>query len=182
MPKYFRSRGLDANMPLDRDANSQPVTKSATFICTARIDDLGAIFALEQASPAAAHWNPDHYRSRIQSQPQGACFLVAESEDKKKVCGFLCARIVGIAGEWEVENVVVDEKFRRQGIGARLMQSLIKNWESSGGTSLLLEVRESNTAARALYQRHGLHQVGRRRAYYRDPSEDAILYARRRKD
>jgi ribosomal-protein-alanine N-acetyltransferase len=176
-------------MPLNRDANSQPLTKSATFIRTAKIDDLAAILAVEQASPLAAHWSPDHYRNRIQSQPRGACFLVAECGDKKeeqgKLCGFLCARIVGIvgiAGEWEVENVVVDEKRRRQGIGAQLMRSLIKNWEASTGLSLLLEVRESNAAARGLYQRYGLDEVGRRRAYYREPLEDAILYARHRKD
>lgn len=166
-------------MPLKRDPNSLPRTESATFIRTAKIDDLAGILAVEQASPLAAHWNPDHYSNRIQTQPQGSCFLVVESEDKK-VCGFLCARIVGLAGEWEVENVVVEENLRRQGIGGQLMQSLIKNWEASTGTSLLLEVRESNTGARALYRRYGLHEVGCRRAYYSDPSEDAILYARHR--
>jgi [ribosomal protein S18]-alanine N-acetyltransferase len=173
-------------MPLNRDVNSQPLTKSATFIRTAKIDDLVAILAVEQASPLAAHWSPDHYGNRIQSQPHAACFLVAESGDKKedqeKLCGFLCARIVGIAGEWEIENVVVDEKRRRQGIGAQLMRSLIENWEASAGPSLLLEVRDSNAAARGLYRRYGLDEVGRRRAYYREPLEDAILYARHRKD
>src|SRR5277367_5427639 len=125
-------------MLLNRDPNSQPVTKSAAFIRIAKVDDLAAILGVEQSSTLAAHWNPDHYRNRIQSQPLGACFLVAESGDKKELYGFLCARIVGVAGEWEIENVVVDEKRRRQGIGAQLMRSLIKNWQASTGTSLLL--------------------------------------------
>ena len=107
-------------MPLPPDANSQPATKPPTSIRAANIDDLPAILALEQAAPAAAHWSTDHYRNRLQSEPHAACFLVAESNGPKEVCGFLCARIIGPADEWEIENVVVDQKFRRQGVGAQL--------------------------------------------------------------
>jgi ribosomal-protein-alanine N-acetyltransferase len=57
------------------------------------------------------------------------------------------------------------------------MRSLIAQWEKFAGTALLLEVRESNAAARALYTNHGLREVGRRRGYYRDPVEEAVLYA-----
>ena len=57
------------------------------------------------------------------------------------------------------------------------MRSLIANWEKLAGSALLLEVRESNAAARALYTKHGLREVGRRRGYYRDPAEEAVLYA-----
>jgi ribosomal protein S18 acetylase RimI-like enzyme len=167
------------------ETNSHPVTKSLA-IRAAKFDDLAAILVVERSASRAAHWSFDHYEKRIGDEPAAACFLVAEyrgktSENKAKVCGFLCARIVGIAGEWEIENVVVEEKFRRQGIASKLMESLIKNWGASAGTALLLEVRESNTAARTLYERHGLCEVGRRRSYYRDPSEGAILYARTRK-
>ena len=167
-------------MPFQPDANSQPATKPPTSTRAANIDDLAAILAIEQAAAGAAHWSADHYKNRLRSGPRAACFLVAESNDKEKVCGFLCARIIAPANEWEIENVVVDEKFRRQGVGAQLMESLIKNWETSAATALFLEVRESNIAARALYQRHGLREVGRRRTYYRDPPEDAILYASQR--
>jgi ribosomal-protein-alanine N-acetyltransferase len=167
-------------MPPEPERNSQNVTKSPTSIRAAVIEDLIAILALEQASPTAGHWSEDHYRSRILSQPQNACFLVANMEreraDENRIQGFICARVV--AHEWEIENVVVDQEFRRHGIGSQLMQSLIKNWEVSAGTALLLEVRESNAAARALYECHGLREVGCRRAYYSNPPEDAILYAR----
>jgi len=162
-------------------ANSQPVTDPISTRA-AKIEDLAEVLRMEQSAPSAAHWVPDHYKNRIQSQPQGACFLVAESlsgtTDKKNIVAFLCARIA--AGEWEIENVVVGENYRRQGMGARLMESLIQRWDGSAGASLLLEVRASNTAARALYERYGLREAGRRQAYYRDPLEDAILYTRRR--
>jgi ribosomal-protein-alanine acetyltransferase len=164
------------------EANSQQTLKQEVWIRAANPSDLPAILALEQSTPSAAHWSLDHYQSRIQSQPQAACFLVAERRTDQKrhqneaqVCGFLGARIV--AGEWEIENVVVDREVRRQGVGTLLMQALIKKWQGGAGTALLLEVRESNTAARALYERHGLREVGRRSAYYRGPAESAILYS-----
>ena len=59
-----------------------------------------------------------------------------------------------------------------------LMRSLIARWEKFAGAALRLEVRESNAAARALYTKHGFRETGRRRGYYRDPIEDAVLYAR----
>src|ERR1700752_3075147 len=92
---------------------SQPLTKPPTSIRVAKIGDLAAILAIEQSSPRAAHWSPDHYQDRIQSQPHGACFLIAESEAEGgveaqaegkgtgRVPGFLCARVIGSTGEWE---------------------------------------------------------------------------------
>jgi ribosomal-protein-alanine N-acetyltransferase len=158
----------------DPKANPEP---SAISIRTAGPDDLAAILAIEQAVPLAAHWSPDHYRSRVLGQPEAACFLVAERshQSRSEICGFLCARIV--AGEWEIENVVVRLDFRRRGVGGQLMQALISRWRESAGTAVLLEVRESNAPARALYERHGLREVGRRPGYYRDPDGDAILYS-----
>lgn len=140
------------------------------------LDDIPAILTIEQAAPRASHWTAEQYLSRVQSRMQDACFLVAECEGK--VCGFICARIV--AGEWEIENIVVAEKLQRRGIAAELMHALIREWEKCAGTALLLEVRESNTAARSLYTKYGLREVGRRRAYYSEPVEEAVLYARRR--
>ena len=139
--------------------------------------DGAAILAIEQAAPGASHWTVEQYRKRIQSDVQKACFLVAEYEGK--VCGFVCAWIV--AGEWEIENVVVGEKYRRRGVGAELMRALIAKWDELAGAAVFLEVRESNTPARGLYAKYGLCEVGRRRQYYREPPEDAILYARRRR-
>src|ERR1700744_2150057 len=81
----------------------------------ANVADVPAILSLEQTASSAAHWNADHYQRRIQSQPQSACLLVADSFDavnKARLSGFLCALIV--AGDWEIENVVVHPMCRRQ--------------------------------------------------------------------
>jgi len=172
--------------------NATPISNMSARIRRAAPDDVPTILAIEQAAPPASHWTAKQYQSRLRSSDkssgqsselssenssvQNACFLVAECAGQ--VCGFICARIV--AGEWEIENVVVAEKFRRDGIAAKLMRSLIAQWEESAGTAVLLEVRESNAAARALYTKCGFHEAGRRRGYYREPVENAVLYARHR--
>jgi ribosomal-protein-alanine N-acetyltransferase len=148
----------------------------SVFIRAAALEDIPAIVALEQSAPSASHWTAEQYQSRVLSRIEDACFLVAESEGR--IAGFVCARIIG--GEWEIENVVVGEKFRRNGIAAGLMRSLLAKWDELAGITLLLEVRESNAGARALYIKNELREVGRRPQHYREPVEDAILYARRR--
>jgi ribosomal-protein-alanine N-acetyltransferase len=103
--------------------------------------------------------------------------VVLVAEEAGTVCGFVCAQAV--AGEWEIENVVVAAEFLRRGIADQLVRALIQRAQSEAASALLLEVRESNLPARSLYEKHAFRQVGRRRVYYRDPVEDAILYALR---
>jgi ribosomal-protein-alanine N-acetyltransferase len=71
---------------------------------------------------------------------------------------------------------VVAPANRRQGIARRLMETVIEQ----DGTNLFLEVRESNTSARKLYESLGLLVQGRRTHYYHDPPEDAIVMALRK--
>ena len=97
------------------------------------------------------------------------------------VVGELDGQIVAYAGAWvsfdqaEVMHVAVDEKLRGQGIGTLLFGELIKTVKARGATSITLEVRPSNTAAIKLYESFGLKSVGRRRGYYLDNGEDALI-------
>jgi ribosomal-protein-alanine acetyltransferase len=141
------------------------VTRSATF------NDVPAILAIEQQAPSAAHWAPEQYRALVSSG------FVLLAEQAGKLCGFVCAKEV--AGEWEIENVVVAAEFLRCGIAYALIRALIQRAQSEAASAVLLEVRQSNLPARRLYEKHGFRETGRRRAYYRDPEEDAILYALR---
>jgi len=140
-------------------------------IRSAALNDVPAILAIEQQAPSAAHWTREEYNRLV----EGGVILAAEEEGK--LCGFVCARTV--AGEWEIENVVVGAEFLRRGIGGELVRELIQRAQREAASAILLEVRESNVPARQLYEKHGFCEVGRRRAYYRDPAEDAILYALR---
>ena len=154
-------------------------------IRSARLHDVPVILALERRSPGAAHWTPEQYHKLVGS----GVVLVAEPaaehapapckkrKERGTLCGFICARAV--AGEWEIENVVVGDEFLRRGIGNELLRELIQSAENGAASAILLEVRESNLPARRLYEKNGFREVGHRRAYYRNPAEDAILYALR---
>lgn len=133
--------------------------------------DVPAILAIERASPGAAHWSEREYAQIWDESAVSRKVFVAGDEE---VLGFLVARVV--AGEWELENIAVKPELRGQGIGSALVRRLLQ-WARDGqGTRMMLEVRESNTPARKLYEKLGLAVSGRRRDYYRDPTEDAILY------
>jgi ribosomal-protein-alanine N-acetyltransferase len=136
------------------------------------LNDVPAILAIEQQSPSAAHWTSEQYNKLVGS----GVVLVAEQAagEADRLCGFICAQAA--AGEWEIENVVVAAGFLRRGVADELVRVLIRRAESEAAAAILLEVRESNLPARRLYKKHGFCEVGRRRAYYKDPMEDAILY------
>jgi [ribosomal protein S18]-alanine N-acetyltransferase len=140
-------------------------------IRSASLNDVPTILAIEGQAPGAAHWTSEQYKKLVGS----GVVLVAEEEGR--LCGFVCAKAV--AGEWELENVVVAAAFLRRGIANELVRELIQRAANKAASAILLEVRESNLPARRLYEKHGFREVGRRRGYYRDPVEDAILYALR---
>lgn len=140
----------------------------AFAIRTAVLDDVPAILTLEQKTAGAAHWTSEQYQRLV----AGGVVLVAE--EAGELCGFVCAQ--DVAGEWEIENVVVAAGFLRRGIASELLRELIGRAQGAGAAAILLEVRESNLAARRLYEKHGFGEAGRRRGYYANPAEDAILY------
>jgi [ribosomal protein S18]-alanine N-acetyltransferase len=144
-------------------------------IRSAALNDVPAILAIERQAPNAAHWAAEQYKKLLDS----GVVLVAEeaAEEAGKLCGFVCVKAV--AGEWEIENVVVAAEFLRRGIANELVGALIQRAAGEGASAILLEVRESNLPARRLYEKRGFREVSRRRVYYRDPVEDAILYALR---
>jgi [ribosomal protein S18]-alanine N-acetyltransferase len=144
-------------------------------IRSAALNDVSAILAIEQQAPGAAHWTAEQYQKLVGS----GVVLVAEeaAEEAGKLCGFVCAKAV--AGEWEIENMVVAAEFLRRGVANELLRALIQRAANGAASAILLEVRESNLSGRRLYEKHGFSEVGRRRAYYRYPVEDAILYALR---
>ena len=88
--------------------------------------------------------------------------------------------MTAVLDEADITGVAVLPSFRRRGIARRLLQRLIEESETQGLTCLHLEVREGNRAARSLYESMGFTVDGKRKQYYRFPSEDAILMTRHR--
>ena len=80
-----------------------------------------------------------------------------------------------VAGEGELLRMAVRPRWRRHGIGRRILRSIASAVGDACAEGIHLEVRESNVAARALYTGAGFRECGRRRDYYTAPREDAIL-------
>ena len=80
-----------------------------------------------------------------------------------------------VMDETDMMNLAVAPQFRRQGVGEALVNALTASLKKMGSRCLTLEVRDSNEAARALYGKLGFREIGRRRGYYRDPREDALI-------
>jgi [ribosomal protein S18]-alanine N-acetyltransferase len=143
----------------------------ALAIRSAELSDVPAALNIAQQAPAASHWTAEQYRGLI---AQGVV-LVAERENK--ICGFIAAQIR--AGDWEIGNVAVEKEYLRQGIASLLVGEIMKRARIGKASEVILEVRESNHAARSLYEKMGFRRQGIRPAYYRNPSEAAILYGAR---
>lgn len=85
------------------------------------------------------------------------------------------AGLTVVAGEGYINNIAVRQEYRKQGVASELLKVFLRFGEAQGLSFLTLEVRASNEAAKRLYMKHGFAQVGRRKNYYDDPKEDAIL-------
>ena len=108
-------------------------------------------------------------------------YEVVQRENTVYIVGELDGKVIAYAGAWlsfneaEVMSVAVEENFRERGIGTKLFAELIKICKERGATAITLEVRPSNTAAIKLYESFGLKSVGRRKGYYVDNGEDALI-------
>ena len=107
---------------------------------------------------------------------QCAAFLVAEDGQTGAVMGY--AGLLVVADEGYITNVAVFPECRRQGVAAKILEIYLNFAQANQLAFLTLEVRPSNEAAIALYQRHGFEEVGRRKNYYDLPKEDALILTR----
>ena len=100
-----------------------------------------------------------------------AFWLVAT--EGETVAGYIGSQTV--MEETDMMNVAVHPDFRRQGIAEALVNGLVEHLKAMGSRCLTLEVRASNAPAIALYEKLGFTEIGRRKNYYRNPREDALI-------
>lgn len=143
---------------------------SQTAIRVATPGDIPAIVDLEGAAPSAAHWSRAQYEAIFQPNTPPRFCLIAENGPMQ---AFLVVQTA--SPEWELENVVVATAARRQGLGTQLLRGLLDHARQQHALAVVLEVRASNAAARALYQDCGFVEAGTRPRYYQNPQEDAII-------
>ena len=158
---------------LPANTNRRSAAPKNIAIRRATVGDVPAMLAVSREAPTSASWGESSYRDMFNPGPPERIALV--SGHGRVLAGFVVARVN--AEDCELENVVVSRAARRRGIGSKLVAALLQEARNRGAERVFLEVRESNSAARALYEKCGFEIHGRRKSYYRDPSEDAVLYA-----
>lgn len=124
------------------------------------------------------------------SQPWSRQAFEKAVDDKNYI--YICAKsddvISGYAGcqvsfdDAEITNIAVSYEYRRNKIAETLLSVLIRKAKERGVKRIFLEVRVSNAAARALYEKFGFEKTGRRPRFYERPSEDALVMTKELKD
>lgn len=161
------------------------VVKSGLHVRLAVGADLERIAAIERAS-FSDPWTVDALASALSLAH--IRFYVAEETGEivgglgsgRDGAGTLVGYVVALlmADEGEIADLAVAPAARRRGIGGVLLDRVVTEAMESRVRALYLEVRESNSAARALYASRGFGIVGRRRGYYQRPFEDALVLRR----
>jgi [ribosomal protein S18]-alanine N-acetyltransferase len=127
-----------------------------------------AILAIERAS-FPSPWSPQAFRAETENVISSLWTWVSGGH----VAAYIC--FWRFAGEIHLLNLAVHPSQRRKGIGRYLLSRMCETAIRNGVRDMQLEVRPSNAAARALYEKAGFREVGRRPRYYDDTREDAIL-------
>ena len=140
--------------------------------------DLAQLIALSEAADSAAHWTHQQWLDifRCQSPERLAWIAEQSTEGEVRGIGFLVAQNGGPG--WELENIAVLPEFRRHGAGRELLSALLTHARSLLAERILLEVRASNESAIRFYSLNGFRQLTRRRDYYRNPEDDALIFER----
>lgn len=117
----------------------------------------------------SAPWSERSIASELDNKL--SCWLVAVEGDQ--VAGYIGSQTV--CGETDMMNVAVHPSHRRKGIAEKLILALVEELKGMESRCLTLEVRASNVPAIALYEKLDFSEIGRRKNYYRNPKEDALI-------
>ena len=158
----MRRSGLSATA----DSPTLELDRSGLAIRRLGYGDLPGVISIERRS-FPTPWSLAMFVLEL-SKPSGIC-LAAEREGR--LVGYLvCSRYDDV---WHLMNVAVDPAHRRQGIATELIERMFE--QAGSGSRCTLEVRVSNQVAIEMYERFGFRPAGRRRRYYHDNGEDALV-------
>jgi len=137
------------------------------------VDDIPAVMEIESQS-FPTPWSASSFRYEIVENPYASLFVM-RGADRRDVRAFACVWIID--AEMKINNFAVDPAWRGQGLGTQFMRFLLDFARRHGCIEASLEVRPSNAVALRLYRGIGFLPVGRRRNYYTDSHEDALVMA-----
>ncbi len=133
------------------------------------LEDIRVVVQLDQLS-FSLPWPERSFRFELNDNPASRCW-VAELD------GRVVGMVVGwlLVDEMHIATIATHPDYRRQGIASSLLTHILLQSIDEGAQSSFLEVRESNHSAQEMYRKFGYENAGRRKRYYRDNDEDAIL-------
>ena len=135
-------------------------------------DDVPQVVSIEAAS-FSDPWPRSAFLDLL-TRPYARLRVAADASNT--VLGY-CV-LLRAADEGEIANIACAAVSRRQGVAGRLLDDALAAADAGQAESVYLEVRTSNVAARALYASRGFEMIGRRRGYYQQPAEDALVLRR----
>lgn len=162
----------DAHPPAEPSRASAPAARGERTVSLMRLDDVPDVAALEcRVFPDP--WSPDSFLAEVERRPDvGWPVVVREG-----------GRLIGYAVVWfivdeiHIGNIAVSPDHQGRGVGRWLLERILAEGRQRGMVFATLEVRPSNRAAIALYERFGFRKIAVRRRYYRNNDEDAWVLA-----
>lgn len=150
------------------------MTDGATSVRPATLADVDGVVAIEREA-FSDPWSPKSFRELLGRGDVvfDVAVRAADAGEGESVVGFVIVYTVDHEGD--LANIAIDAAARGRGEGRRLLRHALESARGRGVEHLFLEVRESNLAARALYDSEGFMEVGRRAKYYVRPVEDALI-------
>lgn len=138
-------------------------------IRTMIIDDIPVVIELDKMS-FSLPWPERSFRFELTDNPASRCWI---AEVDGRIVGVIVVWL--LMGEAHVATLATHPNYRRQGIAKKLLAHALQHLAGEGAQSSFLEVRAGNIAAQEMYRKFGYKESGRRRHYYKDNDEDAIL-------
>lgn len=123
-----------------------------------------AVFDILSSVYERSPWRLDQIMSDMAQETTDYFFVESDSQ----IVAFMS--LMHLLGETELTNIAVHKEYQNKGYAHQLLHKL-----DGLGQPVFLEVRESNYKAQGLYQSHGFKEIGKRKAYYHHPTEDAIM-------
>ena len=134
-----------------------------------RATDLDEVVAIERAS-FGMPWSRGAFLYEIEQNRVARCWVLRDGD---RIVSYLCLWEIG--DEIHVTNIAVHPGLRRQGLARQILGAILEDGRTRRLRSVTLEVRPTNEEAKTLYESFGFRVVGRRRGYYYDTGEDALI-------
>ena len=146
-----------------------------TFVALAEKQDAPLLKETEDICFDKSSWSLETFLETLENDSYRIYLLCDSQTSKMMGYSVMCYCL----DEADLANIAVVPSMRKMGFGGALLDFILEESASLGVNAVYLEVRESNDSARQLYSSRGFEEIGKRKKYYRYPTEDAVLMVRK---